>query len=73
MCIKDTKAKISFDLEQADKLFRAGKSNELQNIIGKDQKYSPWTVKQKRRIDVIYRDTATIGKALRVLKNLQPK
>ena len=27
---------------------------------------------QKRRIDVIYRDTATIGKALRVLKNLQP-
>ena len=52
--------KISFDLEQASKLFRAGKSNELQNIIGKEQKYSPWTVIQKRRIDVIYRDTATI-------------
>ena len=39
--------KISFDLEQASKLFRAGKSNELQNIIGKEQKYSPWVVIQK--------------------------
>ena len=59
---------IEFDIFRANKMLRDNKLEDLEKFITDGQKYDTWAFGNRRKMEMIYRDIAHIGKALRILK-----